>query len=161
MSTVIYGVTSILLIVIGLISLVLPFIPGGVPLAWLGLFVFAIGTGFTKISILATVIFFIVMVITMIIDFFLPILGAGKYKASKWGILGSIFGSFLGIFIWGLWGTVVGPFLGAVFGELATGRDHKAALRIGLGTIIGLIVGGILKIIVVLVMLGWVIAAWI
>ncbi len=161
MSTIIYGVISILLILAGLIGLVLPFVPGGILLAWLGLFVFAIGTGFAKISILTTVIFFIVTVITMIIDFFLPMLGAGKNKASKWGILGSIFGSFLGIFIWGLWGTVLGPFFGAVLGELATGRDHKEALKIGLGTIIGLIVGGIVKIIVVLVMLGWVIASWI
>jgi len=160
MSVVIYAIVSLLLILIGLASLILPFIPGGVPVAWLGLFIFAIDTGFERISIATTVIFLIVMLLTIVIDWFAPMLGAGKIKVSKWGILGAIFGSFLGIFILGYWGVVIGPFLGAVLGELTAGTEYKKALRIGLGTLIALIIGMLVKITVVLVMLGFLIASW-
>jgi uncharacterized protein len=160
MLTVIYAVISTLLILFGLAGLILPFVPGGVPVAWLGLLVFAIGTGFKRISIAEVVVFFVVMLLTIAIDFFAPMLGAGKYRASKWGILGAMFGSFLGIFIMGFWGIIIGPFLGAIFGELITGRQHGQALKVGWGTLIGIIVGGIIKITVVLIMLGFLIAAW-
>ena len=160
MSLVIYAIVGLLLMLVGLASLILPFIPGGVPIAWLGLFIFAIGTGFERISIVTTVIFFTVMLLTIAVDLFAPMLGAGKLKVSKWGILGAIFGSFLGIFILGWWGVVVGPFWGAILGELSAGSEFKKALRIGLGTLIALIIGMLVKITVVIVMLGFLIASW-
>ena len=70
---------------VGFAGVFLPILPG-VPLAWLGLFIFAIGTGFEKVSVLAVVIFFILMLFTLALDFLAPMLGAGKYKASKFGI---------------------------------------------------------------------------
>ena len=160
MLTVILAIISTVLILYGLVSIILPFIPGGLPVAWLGLFIFAIGTGFQNISIATTVIFFVIMLVTIAIDFFAPMLGAGKFRASKWGILGAMFGSFLGIFIVGLWGIVLGPFFGAILGELTGGKDYKQALKIGLGTLIGLIVGGLIKITVVFIMLGFLVASW-
>jgi uncharacterized protein YqgC (DUF456 family) len=100
------------------------------------------------------------MLLTIVIDLFAPVLGAGNLKVSKWGILGAFFGSFLGIFLMGWWGIVIGPFLGAIFGELSAGSELKKALRIGLGTLLALIVGILVKIIVVTVMLGFLIASW-
>ena len=160
MLVIILAIISTLLMLISLASIILPFIPGGIPLAWLGLFIFAIGTGFERISITTTIIFFAITLITIIIDFFAPILGAGKYHASKWGILGATFGSFLGFFVFGLWGIILGPFLGSIMGELITGRKHSQALKIGFGTIVGMIMGGIIKIVVVLIMLGFLVASW-
>ncbi len=160
MLTIILAVISTLLILYGLAGIVLPFIPGGLLAAWIGLFIFAIGTGFERISIATVVIFFLVVLVTMAIDFFAPMLVAGKFRASKWGIFGAMLGSFLGIFIMGLWGIVLGPFFGAILGELTGGKDYKQALKIGLGTLIGLIIGGIIKITVGLVMLGFLIASW-
>lgn len=160
MLTVILAIISTVLILYGLVGIILPFIPGGLPVAWLGLFIFAIGTGFERIPIATTVIFFVVMLVTIAIDFFPPMLGAGKFRASKWGILGAMLGSFLGIFIMGLWGIVLGPFFGAILGELTGGKGYKRALKIGLGTLIGLIIGGLIKITVVFIMLGFLIASW-
>lgn len=65
---------------VGLAGIFLPFIPG-VPLAWLGLFIFAIGTGFERISIATTVIFFVVMLLTFAIDFFAPMLGGWEVQS--------------------------------------------------------------------------------
>ena len=160
MWTIIFAVISTLLILTALAGVVFPLIPGGVPVAWLGLFIFAIGTGFERISIPVVIIFFFVMLLTIAIDFFAPILGSGKQRPGKGGILGATFGSWLGIYLLGLWGIVVGPFVGSIFGELVTGRQYLQALKVGLGTLIGLIIGGIIKIIVILIMLGFLIASW-
>jgi len=160
MLTVLWAVISLLLVLAGLAGVILPFIPGGVPVAWLGLFVFAIGTRFERISVAAVVVFFIVMVLTLVFDWVAPMLGAGKYKASRWGILGAMIGSFLGFFIMGLWGIILGPFLGAFIGELLGGRRHYQALKIGLGTLIGTVLGGLVKVVVILIMLVYLIASW-
>ncbi len=60
---------------VGLIGVVVPFLPG-VPLAWLGFFIYALATGFVKISITATVIFSVLTLFTLSLDFLAPILGA-------------------------------------------------------------------------------------
>ena len=78
MLTVILAIISTILILAGLASIILPFIPG-VFVAWLGLFIFAIGTGFERISIATTIIFFIVMLLTFVFDFYVPMLIARKY----------------------------------------------------------------------------------
>jgi uncharacterized protein len=160
MLTVILAIISTLLILFSLAALILPFIPGGVPIAWLGLFIFAIGTGFERISLTTTIVFFVVMLLTVLFDFLAPMLGAGKYRASKWGLLGAMVGSFLGIIIFGFWGIILGPFLGAILGEIIGGRRNLQALKIGFGTLLGVVVGGVLKITVVLIMLGFLIASW-
>jgi uncharacterized protein len=158
--TIVFAIIGLLLMLFGLAGLIVPFIPGGVPAAWLGLFIFAIGTGFERISILTTVILFLIMLLTIAFDFFAPMLIGGKVKASKWGCLGSLFGSFLGIFVFGIWGIILGPFVGTVFGELLSGRKYSQSLRIGFGTVLGIIIGGILKIIVVIAMIVVLIASW-
>jgi uncharacterized protein YqgC (DUF456 family) len=159
MLTVFLAIISTLIILAGLAGIILPFIPG-VLVAWLGLFIFAIGTGFTKISIMVVVIFFVLMLMTFAFDFFAPMLVARKYKASKWGILGGSLGSFLGINTLGLKGIIIGPLLGTLILELITGRRPGQALKIAFGTILGIIAGTVLKIIVILIMLGFLIGSW-
>ena len=76
------------LMLIGLLGVVLPGLPG-VPLCWLGLFIYALGTGFERIPILTVVVFFVLMLLTLVLDFVAPMLGARKYRASKFGIFGA------------------------------------------------------------------------
>jgi uncharacterized protein YqgC (DUF456 family) len=158
--TIVFSIIAFLFILIGLAGVILPFIPGGVPVAWLGLFIYAIGTGFQRISVLTIVVFFIIMLLTIIIDFFAPLMVPGRYRASKWGLLGATVGSLLGFLLLRTWGIVLGPVVGAVAGELAGRRPPGEALRVGVGTIVGLIIGMMVKVTIVLVMLGWLIASW-
>lgn len=159
MLTILFAAISFILVLAGLFGVLVPVIPG-VLVAWLGLFIFAIGTGFERISILATVIFFVVILLTFAVDFFAPMLGARKYKASRWGIIGASLGSLAGILTLGLAGIVVGPFLGAMLGELIAGRTGGKAVRIAFGTLLGIIFGTLFKVIVVLIMLGFLVRAW-
>ena len=113
---------------------ILPILPG-LPLAWVGLFIYAITTSFEKISVVTIVVFFIIMLLTLAVGYFAPILGARKQKASKWGV----FGSFLG--------------------ELIARKPPDIALRSAFGTFLGYITGTLLQIVVILIMAGFFLAA--
>jgi uncharacterized protein YqgC (DUF456 family) len=138
----------------GLIGIFIPLLPD-VPLAWLGLFIYAIGTGFDRISILTTVIFFILMLIALSIDFIAPMLGAGKYKASKYGIIGTFLGFTVGVILFNFWGIIFGPFVGALLGELIAKRPPGQAFKSALGALLGFIAGALFKVICILTMLGF------
>ena len=154
MAVVLLSILGFVLIAAGLIGIFLPVLPG-VPLAWLGLFIFAIGTGFEKISVLATVIFFIFMLLTLLIDFLTPMLGAGKQKASKWGIAGTFAGFLVGIFVFGFWGIILGPFIGAFLGELIARKPTGQALKSAAGALLGFVAGSLFKVIYIFVLLGF------
>jgi uncharacterized protein len=147
-------IISSLLMLVGFFGIVIPFVPG-VPLVWLGLFIYAIGTGFTSISILAVVIFFILMVITLVLDFIVPMLGVKKYKASNWSILGSFLGFIIGIVVFGFWGIILGPIAGAFLGELLAKGKFKQGLQAALGALLGSVIGTLLKVVISLVMIGY------
>jgi len=154
MITVLLAILCSVLLIAGLAGVILPVLPG-VPLAWLGFFIYAIGTGFDRISITTTVVFSIVMVLTLVLDIVAPMLGASKYKASKPGILGSFIGLMAGIIVFGFWGIILGPFIGALLGELAARKQPEQAFKSAFGTLLGFLAGSLVKIIVVLVMTGF------
>lgn len=137
--------------VVGLLGVVLPVLPD-VPLAWLGLFIYALATDFEKLSIVTIVIFFVLMVLTLILDFAAPFLGAKKYQVSKFGLIGAFLGTVSGIFALGFWGIILGPLAGAFLGELIAGGRPKQAFGAAVGAFLGFVVGSLFKIILILVM---------
>lgn len=147
-------IISSILMLVGLFGIVLPFIPG-VPLVWLGLLVYGIGTGFETISILAVVIFFILTVLTLALDFAAPLLGIKKYKASPWSLLGSFLGFVIGVLVAGFWGIILGPIVGAFLGELIAKGELKQGFQAAMGALLGSIVGALLKIVIALIMIGY------
>jgi len=159
MGTIALIILCSVLMVVGLLGVVFPVLPG-IPLAWLGLFIYAIGTGFERISIATVIIFFILTVLTLVLDFVAPMLGARKYQASKFGIFGAFLGFTIGIFALGFWGIILGPFIGALLGELIAGRKAKQALGSALGAFLGFVAGTLFKVIVILIMTGFFIASW-
>lgn len=152
--TILLAILCFVLMVAGLAGVFLPLLPG-IPLAWLGLFIYAIGTGFDRISILTTVVFFILMLITLLFDFIAPMLGASKYRASKWGVIGAFLGFTVGIIVFQFWGVILGPFLGAFLGELIAKRQPGRALKSALGAFLGFVAGTLVKTILILIMLGF------
>ena len=138
MTTVLLAVLCSVLMLVGLIGVFAPVLPG-IPLAWLGLFIYAIGTGFERISILTVIVLFVLMVLVMAVDFLAPMLGAKKYKASKYGIVGAFLGLIVGIIVFGFWGIIIGPFVGAFSFELMAKRQLKGAFKSAIGTFVGFI----------------------
>ena len=159
MELALYAAICSLLMLVGLVGVFAPILPG-IPIAWLGLFIYAIGTGFERISVVTVIVFAALTALIMLLDFLAPILGAKKFQASKLGVLGAFIGMIIGIIFLGFWGVILGPFLGAFFFELLFARKQtKSALKAAFGTFIGYVVGALVKVIFICVMAGFFIAS--
>jgi uncharacterized protein len=143
----------------GLAGVFLPILPG-LPLVWLGLFIYAIGTGFETISIAAVVIFAVVDGLAMLIDFLAPLLGLKKYNASKFGYIGAFVGFVVGLIFFSFWGALLGPLVGSFVGELAARRSLKRGSLAFLSAFVGTILGSLLRTVIGLIIVGYFIASF-
>ncbi len=124
-------------ILLGFIGCLLPILPGP-PLSLLGLLIVALVKHFSPpLTFQTIVILGIVTILVTILDYIFPSIGAKKYGASKWGVLGSIVGMIAGIFFLPPFGILIGGFVGAVLFELMAGKAGKAAFRAGQGVFLG------------------------
>lgn len=135
---------SLFLMGIGLVGIFLPFLPG-VPLAWIGLFIYAAFTSFTQISLTAIFVFLGLAAFTIIVDIVAPLLGAKKYNATKYGFFGASLGLLFGFWIFGPFGILLGPLVGALFGEMWAGKNAEKSLNTAFGVLVGLLAGMAIK----------------
>lgn len=136
---------GIILITIGIIGCVLPFLPGP-PLNYMGLLLLHFTSGYQfSTNFLFT--WAIVTVFVYGLDLVIPIWGTKKFGGSKYGVWGSVIGLLAGFLFFPPFGIIVGPFFGAVIGELIAGKDSGAALKSGFGSFVGFIAGTVLKLI--------------
>ena len=87
----------------GLSGVILPVIPS-TPLIWLGIFIYAVYDGFESISWLLLLIFAVLTIFSVVLDYFGGVIGAKKYGATRWGLIGSIIGGIAGFFMGGIVG---------------------------------------------------------
>lgn len=100
----------------------------------------------------------IVAVVTIVLDYVVPALGAKKFNCSKWGVFGCMVGTLVGIFFAPL-GIILGPFLGAVAGELVAGKALSAAMRGGIGALLGFLAGVVIKFVACALFAYWFVVA--
>ncbi|MDX1388432.1 MAG: DUF456 domain-containing protein [Acidobacteriota bacterium] len=141
-----------ILILAGLVGLVLPALPGA-PLMFAGIFSVAWADGFTRIGWPGLVVMGLLAVLISVIDFAAEIVGARKFGASYWGLLGAFLGFVAGLAFLPF-GIIIGPIVGAVLFEYLKEPDLKRAGKVGVGTMIGFVVGTALKYALAFVLLG-------
>ena len=138
-------VLAIILMVGGIAGCVLPILPGA-PLAYAGLLLLHF-TGLAHFSTVQLIEWLIVVVVLQVVDYITPLLGSKYSGGTSFGNRGCVAGTLLGLFFMP-WGIILGPFLGAVAGEMMGGSDFPHAVRAGIGTLIGFLLGTLLKVIV-------------
>lgn len=146
------------LVLSGLAGILLPFLPG-VPLAWLGLLIFAYATSFAVLTWKILLIFLGLSLLTFVTDMIAPLIGAKKYNASSYGIYGAAIGLLSGIFLMGPIGILAGPVLGAIFGEMLYGKTSDEAIESSKGVLIGFLAGSAIKFSLIFSMLVYLIYA--
>ncbi len=152
--TVLVIILAFILMLLGLVGVVLPLLPG-VPLAWAGLLIYGLMTGFEKVSVAAVVVFGLLTLATLALDLLAPMLGASRFRASRWGLVGVFAGFFVGIIFLGIPGIIIGPLAGAFLGELIAKKPPERAFKSALGALVGFLAGALFKITVVLMILGY------
>ena len=138
-------IAGALCLLTGLTGCILPMLPGP-PLAYAGLLLLHF-TEKVQFSLTQLLVWLGIVIVIQVLDYFVPLLGAKYSGSSKWGTLGCLIGTLIGLFFLP-WGIILGPFLGAFIGELLGGRETREALKSGLGSVLGFLLGTVVKCIV-------------
>jgi len=156
--SVVLWICAVILIIVGLIGIVLPALPGHI-LILTGLILAAWADNFDRVGVGMLVLIGVIGAASYGVDFAAAALGAKHMGASKRAMVGAALGTVLGLFF-GLVGVVIGPLLGAVIGELTQHRDWKRVGKAGLAAWIGFAIGTAVKVAIAFVMLGLFAAAY-
>ena len=147
-------VLAVALFTIGVLGTVLPALPGA-PLILLGMLVYGIIVKFHHLSWLFFAGQGLAVALIFVIDYLAGVWGVRRYGGSAAAVWGSVIGSVVGMAVLGPFGLICGPFIGAVAGELYRRSPLDRALRVGVGTLIGIFGGTVLKLAVEAVMIFW------
>ena len=146
------------LVVVGLVGVVLPAVPG-TALIFAGLLLAAWADGFARVGVGTLVVLGLVTVATYFVDIAAMALGMKRLGTTRRAMAGAAIGTLAGLFF-GLPGLVIGPFAGAVIGELTSHRDLRGAGRAGLAAWIGFLIGTVVKVGLAFAMVGIFLTAW-
>jgi len=146
------GVVVAALFLAGLVGSVVPWMPG--PLFILaGAVVWAVATDFQTLGWGRLAVLAALAVLSFLLDFLAGAIGARRYGASRWGVVGALLGAVVGLFL-GPLGLIAGCVIGAVVGELARGADLAGGVRSGLGALVGLLAGLLADLVLAITMIG-------
>ena len=151
-------ILAVVLVLAGLVGTVIPMLPG-MPFLFGGMWLAAALDHYQHIGTTTLIILAVLLALALALDYVAGALGAKKVGASKAAIWGSLLGSIAGIFF-GIPGMLIGPFAGAAAGEFITGRDLYQAGKVGIATLVGMVVGAVAKIGIAVMMLGVFGLAW-
>jgi len=145
------------LIALGLVGTVLPALPG-TALVLGGILLGAWIDNFTRVGAATLVLIAALAVVAWVLDYVAALMGAQKVGASRLALIGAAVGTVTGLFM-GVVGVLFMPLIGAALGEYIARRDHKRAVRVGVATWLGIMVGLMAKVAVAFMMVGIFIAA--
>ena len=92
-------------------------------------------------------------VVAWALDYAAGLLGAQKAGASKQALLGAAVGTVVGLFM-GLVGVLFMPLVGAAVGEYLARKDEARAVKVGLATWVGIMLGLLAKVVLAFIMVG-------
>lgn len=143
----------IFLTLIGVLGTLLPGLPGTPVIA-----LTAVGYGFIDnfqiISFNLILILFGLSLLAETLEYIISGIGARRYGASKYGILGMVLGGFIGLISMGPPGVLIGILLGSIIIEVILGKELVSAIKMGFGALLGIIGGSIFSFLIALLMAG-------
>jgi uncharacterized protein YqgC (DUF456 family) len=151
-------IAGILVVVLGVVSLVLPAVPG-VAIVYLGVLMIAWAEDFTRIGVPMLVFLGGLAAVAMIADNVAGLFGARRAGASGWGVFGAGIGALVGI-PFGLPGIILGPAIGALGFEYLKNADLRRAGKAGLGGLFGFLLGIVAKCVFAFMIIGLAVFAY-
>ncbi len=147
-------ILGIILGIVGIAGSLLPALPGP-PIAYAGLWLQQLRDP-NPFTLKFLLIWGALTLVTMILDYYVPIWGTKKFGGTKYGVWGCTLG-FLAAFWMGPWGVIVGPFVGAFLGELLARQNSANALKAAMGSFVGFLTGSFLKLLVCFFMIYYIV----
>jgi hypothetical protein len=143
----------ILLFIIGMAGAIVPVLPGALAV-YFAFFVYGWFFGFGEFDVWFWLLQTFIVAAIFIADYAVSALGVQKFGGSKASIWGSTIGILIGPFVIPGIGLLLGPFIGAAVAELLRGTDLRRAMKIGIGSVVGLLASTAVKIILQLAMIA-------
>ena len=132
-------ILGVLCALIGFVGCIFPVIPGP-PLSFLALILLSLAKNWEPFTSTFLLIMGGLAVLVTILDYVVPLVGAKKYGASKWGIWISMIGMLIGVLFFPPWGMLFGAFVGALAGELLAGKKGRKSFQAAWGVFVGNVV---------------------
>lgn len=145
-------IVALVVMIIGLAGVILPVLPG-IPLIFAAAALYGILTGFAGISLNMILILAGLTVFGLVVDYLANYFSVRRMGGGRAGAIGAVIGLMIGIWFGLVW-IVLLPFMLAVVFELLAGKEGRRALQAGLGAMVGLLFGGLLRFILGCVMIG-------
>lgn len=145
-------VVALAIMIVGLAGVILPVLPG-IPLIFAAAALYGIVTGFSGIGLNMILFLAGLTVFGLIVDYLANYLSVRKMGGGRAGAVGAVIGLMVGVWL-GLAWIVILPFVLAVAFELLAGKEGRSAFKAGLGAMVGLLFGGLLRFVIGCVMIG-------
>ncbi len=143
---------SAVLILLGLAGTVLPALPG-TALVLAGIVLGAWIDDFSRVGGVAIAVVVVLAVLAWALDYAAAVMGAQRAGASRQALVGAALGTVVGLFM-GLVGVLFMPLVGAAAGEYLARRNQQQALKVGVSTWLGIMVGMLGKVVLACMMIG-------
>ena len=129
-------ILGLALLPLAMVGCIIPAIPGPA-LAVLSLILLSLAKGWGVFSLTFWIVMLLLLLLVTLADYFIPLIGAQRYGASKMAMLGGTIGMIVGIFVIPPFGVFIGAFAGAVIAELIQGMESRQAVSVGWGVLLG------------------------
>ncbi|MGZ5210104.1 MAG: DUF456 domain-containing protein [Kaistella sp.] len=141
MDSTLIQIVSIALLILGILGTFIPVLPG-LLLSLCGLLIYKFGTD-APLSMIYVWIFVFLTAISVVLNYVIPARTNRKYGGTRWGSVGSVIGTLVGMFFIPVpFGFLIGMFLGVFIGELLhDAADKKKAWNSTKGAFIGFLYG--------------------
>jgi uncharacterized protein YqgC (DUF456 family) len=144
MTDTLWWFAAVVVMAIGLLGTILPIVPG-TTIILIAAIVHRIMTGAENgLGWFAIAMLVVLTALSYLLDFFAGLIGARRFGATKWGVIGAIIGGIAGIFT-GFVTLLFLPIVGAIIGEMIGGKRLVDAGKAGWGTLLGNVAGMIGK----------------
>jgi uncharacterized protein len=144
-------IAATLLVALGVAGVVVPGLPG-IPLVFAGLVLGAWIDDFAYVGRNTLLVIGLLALCGAVVEIAASALGAKRVGAHRRAVVGAALGALVGLFF-ALPGIVLGPFVGAVIGEFSVRGSLARAGRVGVATWLGMLLGGAVKLAIVLSMI--------
>ncbi len=139
------AIETAIIMFIGLVGGLLPFIPGP-PLIWLGALYYAYRTNMVDVGWPSLTLLLILAIIGSTADIWMGYLGARRGGASSWASLASIVGGLIGLLVLSLPGMLIGSIGAVALLEYQRHRSVHNMLRASGGYVVGWLLSVVVKI---------------
>lgn len=144
---------TLLAMLVGLIGIVLPIIPGTVVI-FLSTLVYAVLDRFQSVGWPTLVVLGLLTVVATTADLWASTIGAKVGGASGWSVVVGLVGGLVGFVLFTLPGAIIGAILGVLLTEIVRVGDWRQAFKAGGGWIAGWLLSTVVQLGIGLVMIA-------